>query len=706
LDLPVLLVVIHHTASRGARQLTSGAIRSGRKLLPALLICLPASLTAQESDDRAIWNDVRTVELVEAAIDGRRHTWGDSTLQGFDLYAEGHVHFIADFGGGQGQQAVRADQVALDFRWRRGLGSLQEIVGLRVTEWLPTRLHYHVDHLTLVVDNYGDRIQVGEGDEIRHAPHPLARDALMHYEFRLVDSLAMEVLGEWKRLYRLEVRPRDPLKPAVVGTMDLERESSALTRLAVSFTPASYIDPRLVTVSIEIENGLVNGQYWLPTSQRVEIRRRMEFMELPFGSTIRASFRVLDYDLEPRGRGGVEPGHAVRARPKSELERYAGWVTPELQAWPDDVVTDSIRLAEVRSEAAAIAKGHYLGGDAAVRLFIPSVSSAFRVRRAEGVFAGAGVRWDIDGVRTLSGTGGWAFGRGSGEVRGALDWMIGGSTLTVAGWVNELTDIGPFSAASGIVSTFGAAFRGDDWTDPYFRSGGSLGIEAPLGSAAHGRAAITWEEQDEATLELNPLGDTDARAVRPITEGTDLRIELGAERGLGTWLGSGSTLSLTAELSALADFGYTRWFAGLSTRPREPDATWSWEGTAGAGFGTGTLPEQRLLLLGGRGTVPGYEFRPFAGDVAIFANLAISRTVWHPWIRLRGLAAAGWTDLGRVGGGAAERFGAVATGNVRTSLGVGLSLFYDLVRLDAARGLDDGEWEWMVSVTPAFRVPL
>jgi hypothetical protein len=706
LDWPVLLVVIHLTASRSAWRFTSSAIQSGRKLLPALLVCLPASLTAQESGDRSIWNDIRTVELVETAIDGRRHTWGDSTLQGFDLYAEGHVHFIADFGGGQGQQAVRADQVALDFRWRRGLGSLQEIVGRRETEWLPTRLHYHVDHLTLVVDNYGDRIQVGEGDEIRNAPHPLARDALMHYEFRLVDSLAMEVLGEWKRLYRLEVRPLDPLKPAVVGTMDLERESSALTRLAVSFTPASYIDPRLVTVSIELENGLVHGQYWLPTSQRVEIRRRMEFMELPFGSTIRASFRVLDYDLEPPGRGGVEPGHAVLTRPKSELERYAGWVTPELQAWPADVVTDSIRLAEVRSEAAAIAKGHYLGGDAAVRLFVPRLSSALRVRRAEGVFAGAGVRWDIDGVRTLSGTGGWAFGRGSGEVRGALDWVIGGSMLSVAGWVNELTDIGPFSAASGVVSTFGAAFRGDDWTDPYFRSGGSLGIQAPLGSVAHGKAAITWEEQEEASLELNPLGDTDARAVRPITEGTDLRIEIGAERSLGTWLGSSSTLSLTGELSALADFGYTRWVANLSTRPREPDATWSWEGTAGAGFGTGTLPEQRLLLLGGRGTVPGYEFRPFAGDVAAYANLAISRSLWHPWVRVRGLAAAGWTHLGSVGGAAAERFGATPTGNVRTSLGGGLSVFYDLVRFDVVRGLADGDWEWMVSVTPAFRAPL
>jgi hypothetical protein len=698
--------VVHLTAHRGARCITSRAFRSGWLLLPTLLVCLPASLAGQGADGPSEWNDARTLGLVEAAIDARRHSWGDSTLQGFDLYAEGHVHFIADFGGGQGQQAVRADQVALDFRWRRGLGSMQEIVGLRVTEWLPTRLHYHVDHLTLVVDNYGDRIQVGEGDEIRHAPHPLAPDALQRYEFRLVDSLAMEVLGQWKRLYRLEVRPRDPSEPAVVGTMDLERESSALTRLAVGFTPSSYIDPRLVTVSIELENGLVHGRYWLPTSQRVEIRRRMEFMELPFGSTIRASFRVLDYDLEPRGRGGVEPGNAVLARPKSELERYAGWVTPELQAWPDDVVTDSIRLAEVRSEAAAIAKGHYLGGDAAVRLFIPSVSSAFRVRRAEGVFAGAGVRWDIDGVRTLSGTGGWAFGRGSAEVRGALDWAIGGSMLTVGGWVNELTDVGPFSAASGVVSTLGASFRGDDWTDPYFRSGGSLGIETPLGSVALGRVTLTWEEQDSADLELNPVGSVDAREVRPITEGADLRVGIGAERGLGTWLGSGSTLSLNAELSALADFGYTRWVASLSTRPREPDATWSWEGTAGAGFGTGTLPEQRLLLLGGRGTVPGYEFRPFAGDVAVYANLAISRAVWHPWIRLRGLAAAGWTDLGKVGGEAAARFGAIATGNVRTSLGVGLSLFYDLVRLEAARGLDDGEWEWMVSVTPAFRAPL
>ncbi len=646
------------------------------------------------------------MDLVRSAIEARRHAWGDSSLSAFDMYAEGHVHYLADFGGDRGQQAIRSDRVALEFRWRRGIGSVQEIVGRRDTEWFPTRLHYHIDHLSLVVDNYGDRIRVGEGDEIRHAPHPLARDATRFYDFRLADSLAMEVAGTWRRLYRVEVRPKHPDVPAVLGTLDLERGSSALTRLAVGFTPASYVDPRLVTVSIELENGLVQAKYWLPTSQRVEIRRRMKYMELPFGSTIRASFRVLDYDLDPDPGPRMRPGHHVVSRPEDELRRYAGWHTEELLAWPVDVATDSVRLAEIRAEAASIAQGRYLGGDAPVRLYVPSVSSAFRVRRAEGVFAGAGVRWEIDGDHAITATGGWAFGRGAGEMRGGLERRLGGGILWIEGWVNRLTDIGPFEASSGVVSTLGASFRGDDWTDPYFATGGGLGVELPTEAVDRLQLSVAWERQDSASLELDPIGGASARAIRPITEGTDLRLGIGARQGLGTWLGSQATLSIDGEMSALADFGYTRWTAVLSAGPREPDAPWSWEGTAGAAIGTGTLPEQRLLLLGGRGTVHGYEFRSFAGDVAAFASVAVSRSLWQPWVRVRGLGAAGWTGLGEAGESAALRLETPATGNVRTSLGVGLSLFYDLVRLDVARGLSDGSWEWMASVSPGFRAPL
>lgn len=689
---------------RSVRRRRAGPGAAFAILLAGLpLPALPA-LRAQEPAADG-WNDPRTLALVRAAIDARRWPWGDSTLAGFDLYAEGRVHYVADFGGAAGQQAVRADQVAVELRWRRGIGSIQELVGRRETEWLPTNIRYHVDHLTLVLDNYGDRIRIGEGDEVRDAPHPLAPLATRIYDYRLTDSLAMEISGEWHRLYRIEVRPRDAGVPAVVGTLDVEQESRQLTRLAVSFTPASYVDSRLVQVSVELENALIRGRVWLPWSQKVEIRRRMEWMELPFGSTIRSSFQVLDYDLDPQSRG-VRPGHRIRALPAAELERYAGWRTPALEAWPEDVRTDSVRLDRVRQEAVSIAGNRHMGGDARLRLYVPSVSSAFRVRRAEGVYAGAGARWEIDGRHALTVGGGWGFAREAGSLRASLDRRLGSATLSLEGRLDELEDIGPFAASSGLLSTLGALVRGDDWTDPYFRSGGTLAIRGPLGSMGRGRAAVVGEEHEAAQLELDPPGGTDARAVRSIGEGTDLRLELGFEREVGTWLGSRATATLAADLSAGGDFGYTRWIGGLAVRPREPDAVWAWEAAAGGGLGTGTLPEQRLLLLGGRGTVPGYEFRPFAGDAAAFAQVAASRTLWHPWLRARLLAAAGWTRIGSAAEEAAGRFGAVETGSVRTSLGAGVSLFYDLVRVDAARGLDDGRWEWIVSVAPAFRPPL
>jgi hypothetical protein len=684
-----------------------GRPRRAGRVFALLLAGLPApaapSLHAQATAPG--WNDARSLELVGEAIAARRWPWGDSALAGFDLHAEGRVHYVADFGGASGEQAIRADQVALELRWRRGIGSTQEIVGRRETEWLPTNIRYHVDHLTLVVENYGDRIRIGEGDEIRDVLHPLARGARRVYDYRLVDSVSLGISGTWHRLYRIEVRPRDPATAAVVGTLDLERTSLQLTRLAVSFTPAAYVDPRLVQVSVELENALIEGRAWLPYAQRVEIQRRMKWMELPFGSTIRSSFRVLEYDLDPRSRG-VHPGHRIRARPSAELARYAGWRTPAIEAWPEEVRTDSVRLDEVRAEALSIARKRYMGGDARLRLYVPSVSSAFRVRRAEGVYLGAGARWEIDGLHALTAGGGWGFGRRAGTLEASLERRFGASTLSLEGWLDRPEDVGPFEAASGAIATIDAVARGDDWLDPYFRSGGALALRGAVGAAGRLRAAIVWEEHEAAVLELDPPGGTDARPVRPVDEGTDLRLELGLAREVGTWLGSRATASLDAELAAGGDFEYSRLRAGLVARPREPDAVWAWEGTAGAGIGLGTLPAQRLFLLGGRGTVPGYEFRPFGGDLAAFANVAVSRTAWHPWLRVRVLGAVGGTGLGSPGRDAAARFGAVETGDVRASLGAGVSLFYDLVRLDAARGLTGGRWEWILSVSPAFRAPL
>ena len=84
----------------------------------------------------------------------------------------------------------------------------------------------------------------------------------------------------------------------------------------------------------------------------------------------------------------------------------------------------------------------------------------------------------------------------------------------------------------------------------------------------------------------------------------------------------------------------------------------------------------------------------------------MSRGVAAPWLRVRILGSLGWTEITTVSRVAADNFGVTNSEGVRPSVGGGLGLLWDVVRIDVARGLDDGEWEWMVSVNPAWRTPL
>ena len=84
----------------------------------------------------------------------------------------------------------------------------------------------------------------------------------------------------------------------------------------------------------------------------------------------------------------------------------------------------------------------------------------------------------------------------------------------------------------------------------------------------------------------------------------------------------------------------------------------------------------------------------------------MSREIAAPWLRLRILGSLDWTEITTVSRQAAENFGVTNSEGVRPSLGAGIGLFWDVVRVDAARGIDGGEWEWMVSVNPAWRTPL
>ena len=340
-----------------------------------------------------------------------------------------------------------------------------------------------------------------------------------------------------------------------------------------------------------------------------------------------------------------------------------------------------------------------------MRFFLPNLSSGIRYRRAEGLLLGGGVSWRPSGRTAVYGWLGYPFERRRAQAALRLSRGLGGSTLSLDGYADRHGDAGPFPAASGLVSSFGAAFRGDDYVDSYYRSGGAVSLVSPIGGWT-GTAGVTWETIRSAELVADPITGAEPRSVRPVTDGTDLYLELGAERSLGMALSTGWSLVLSGQLAGAESFGYTRWIGSLEARPPDPDAVWQWEASVGAGIATGELPEHRLLLVGGRGTVPGYEFRAWGGDRAAFALVSASRAAWAPWVRFRVSVAAGWAEQTSISREAAERFSATGSDGVRTSLGAGIALLWDLVRIDAARGLEDGRWEWMVSANPAWRAPL
>jgi hypothetical protein len=651
------------------------------------------------------WDGTRVLRIVREAAIERKNAYSDSTLAAFDAYAEGHVDFLADFGDFGGEQTVRTDRIALQLEWAREGGSLQTLVGRRNVTWAPTRIHYHIDHLSLVMENFGRTIEVGEGDEVKDVLHPIADGATDFYSYRLVDSTAVMVGPHTSQVYRIQVRPSCQDDPGVVGTLDLDYASMAIARMSASFTPSAYVDPAVSSVSLELTNGWVDRRWWLPVRQHVEIRRQLRWMDLPFSTTIRSNFEILDYDLDPDPHYRLRGGHRVAALPQKELERYAGWQREEMRISGEFAPEDSARFEKVRREAVSIAAGRYLGGNARLRFFLPNLSSGFRYRRAEGVLLGAGGSWRAAGRTTVYGWGGYAFSREKPEAMIEIRQELGPTTLRLDGYLERHTDIGPFDAAAGIVSTFGAAFRGDDYVDPYFRDGFALSAASPVGSWTASLTAV-WEEQRSAELVGDPVGSVQPRPVRRITDGTDPHLDLELTRHFGSALAAVWSVEFRTQLAAGGDFGYTRWTAAFEATPPDPDAVWQWEASGAVALATGELPEQRLILLGGRSTVPGYGFRPWGGDQAFYTLTAVSRQIAAPWLRVRLLGSLGWSQITMVSRDAAERFGLTNSAGARPSVGAGLGLLWDVVRVDIARGLDDGEWEWMVSVNPAWRTPL
>ena len=188
-------------------------------LLMALLWPRAASAQSQSS-----WNGDRALALVEQARSLRQATVIDSVFQAYQADARGYVYFFLDRTDSDERTLIKTDQVALEIFWKAPRQTMQRLVGRRDAKELPTSISYHLDHLTVVQDDYGDLIRLGDGDEVEAVVHPIAPGSDSIYDFRLVDSLTVTLPSPAQeiRVYELEIRPRNPEAPGFIGLFNFD----------------------------------------------------------------------------------------------------------------------------------------------------------------------------------------------------------------------------------------------------------------------------------------------------------------------------------------------------------------------------------------------------------------------------------------------------------------------------------------------------
>lgn len=659
----------------------------------------------------ADWNSPRALDLIERARARRLLPQQDTSLRNYSARAEGFVYFYLDRRDSEERTLVKVDQVALDLFWAPPNRSSQRIVGLRDVSRLPNRMHYHLDHLTVVQNGFGNVIRMGDGDEVRDVPHPAAPGSESVYEFRLTDSLTLSLPNTAQpiRVYELEVRPLRTDRPALVGSIFVDRSSADIVRMSFTFTPVSYVDPRLDYISVSLDNGLWEGRYWLPNEQTLQIRRQIPELDFAAGAVIQGRMRISDYTFNDSAANGLRT-IGVTAVPSAEREafEFERGIYEDLN---DEGLSPPPDLDVIRHRAAELLGTRRLSGLPRIRFGLGSASSALRYNRAEGIAVGAGIVYAPGPPWRLDLEGGYAFG--AKQPWATVEAASGAGPFTSvsfnAAW-RDTRDAGMYSALPGAVNTISALFLGRDYTDLYYATGARLRLSRPVGRGLRVDVGLTGERHTSAEQTQDAALFDDAsefRDVRPIDDGDLSTAVLTLRRPMPDPRADDWSARIDAEIGAFDGSYYLRPSIALGLRRSSEDLARELMLGLSAGALTGNAPSQRMFLLGGTGTLPGYPFRSFLGRRYVLLDAQLTQSVFAPWLRVRAVGAVGATGglptfdpVIDSSASAWQTWDVSGSEGLRASVGGGVSLFWDVIRADIVRGLNGGDWRLVLTFHP------
>jgi hypothetical protein len=663
------------------------------------------------------WNDPRALGLVREAAGVRARQLADSGLVDYQAAAHGYLTFLAQLGEGfrEPPRVVKADELALEVYWRAPNLSKQRIIGQRDTTLLPTDIQYHRDHLGIVQNNFPAIIRLGDGDEVRDVPHPLSETGLREYDFALTDSLRISIPGRVIGVYEVKVRPRDEGEARVIGALYLDRDNAQVVRMALSFTRAAFLDKQLEDLFVVLENGLVGTRFWLPRRQEIEIRRTATWMDYPVRGIIRGRWEIGDYTLNPGLPLSRFAGPEIVQAPPEERAIHVWSSARILDSLPPDiraVTADEIR--RVQTEVRALVRGQALSRVRGSALAARGVSDFLRFNRVEGLAFGLGVRGRLGGGMSVAGVGRYGMDDRDWKLRAELGWQDARGRSARLHARRDFQDVGEVAERSLLVNSLAAQEFGSDHTDPFLLEAVGAAFTFPL-------KGINWtlDVSREHHAPLMPHASPATGHFEPTVPADTLRAfrwRISAEHPTRLRFG-GFELRARADIAAIANV--LRGSLDVEFQ-RELGANRLIARTIGGGAHSRfAIPVQELVYLGGPLTAPGYEYHTFVSEAAVSQRIELQLPIPFPAISLGrfGRSAARATLSPFVTAVALSSPGAVAVGSsdvggivrirgsqkgVYPSVGAGLLLFFDLLRVDAARGLRDGRWSFYLDVNRAF----
>ena len=677
-------------------------------ILIACMVCT-TQLSAQT------WNDQRTLALVTRATERRASQIADTTLVDYKATAHGYVTFLAQFGEGfpEPPKIVKADELGLEVYWRAPDMSKQRIMGRRDTLLLPTDINYHRDHLGIVQNNFRNVIRIGEGDEVRDVPHPLSPTGLQVYDFAIRDSLQIRLGDRVLDVYEVRVKPKDDRQPRSVGSVYIDRESSDVVRMTFSFTRAALIDKELEDVSIVLENALIEGRYWLPRRQEVEIRRTGSWLDYPARGIIRGRWEICCYEINQGIPANYFAGpEIVMAPPSERAQKPFPFVGRVLDSLPPDVraVTDA-DVKKVQEEARALVRQQALQRSRSFALSARHISDLVRFNRVEGLAVGTGFLQRLGAGLAVAASGRYGFSDREWKGRGALEFRTGaGSSLALA-IERQYRDVSEESEVSLVKNSLAAQEFGSDYTDPY--DARTVSLTGTLGGLNwRPSLELAYEQHDPLQVHARPANGTFEPTI-PAMQLHESRLTLAIDHPTRlTW--GGFELGARLAVSDIRREGSSEPLRGDFLRPllmldlQKPfgSSRLVWHTIAAGIFSGDTLPAQHFVYLGGPTSGPGYEFHEFVGRggvsqrleyrfLAPFFSLPLGRFGSAPrTITLAPFASAVWVDRSPAFQPARQGW--------YPAVGLGALTVFDVLRFDVARGLRQGRWTFSVDIGRDF----